>query len=162
LALFVLLSTLLLAQAGTGGQPGVDAGPAIAACFGQSVTLTATPYGFAPPLPDFTLLWQGAPEPYQHMVATPATTSVFWVSLIADGQLYQDSVTVLVHPGNPDLDENGLLDDGDWFLWFANWALPPDSQGAFDPDGDGRTTVLDWFFFAILPEIRSTPRLLLA
>jgi len=155
----IALHLLLALLAGSGGGPGVDAGPAVPACFGQPVTLTARPYGFTPPLPGFTLLWQGAPEPYQHLVVTPTSSSTFLVSLIADGQLYQDSVSVLVHPGNPDLDENGLLDDADWFLWFANWSVPAGLSSPFDPDGDGRATVLDWFFFAISQETRSIPRL---
>ncbi|MCB1049043.1 MAG: hypothetical protein H6510_00805 [Acidobacteria bacterium] len=125
---------------------GIDAGPVAVSCDGSPVTLTAIPYGLGMPVPEYFILWDGAGEAYEHYVAAPTATTQYHVTLSVGINTYEDWVTVLVHPGDPDLNHDGMQNDADWNTFFAGWAGPVDGPGDLDPDLDGRVSILDWFY----------------
>ncbi len=124
-------------------QIGVDAGPAQTSCDGSTVTLWALPVN---PPARFEIQWDGAPVPNVFRVVTPNVTTSYSVTLtdLDTGLTYQDTTTVLVHPGNPDLNGDGDQDAADWLTLFAHWGQAF-SNPDLDPDGDGRVSLLDWF-----------------
>lgn len=124
-------------------QIGVDAGPAQSSCGGSVVTLWALPVN---PPENFEIQWQGATGPDVFRVVTPTVTTTYTAVLtdLDTGLTYQDTTTVLVHPGTPDLNGDGDQTQADWLALYAGWGQAlgdPD----LDPDGDGRVSVLDWF-----------------
>jgi len=127
------------------GQVGVDAGPALVSCDGSTVTLKATPQN--PPL-NYLLEWEDNPSPGPFLVVNPFVTTTYRVYLtdLDTNTVYEDTATVFVHPGDPDVFPDGELDHLDWMAFFAEWQMPLMDLD-FDPDGDGETSILDFFYF---------------
>lgn len=125
-------------------QAGVSAGGAQTACDGSVVTLWAKPTGG---LTNYTIQWDGAVAPGVFHVVNPTQTTSYRVELVDhdSGMTYEDTTRILVHPGNSDLDDNGMYNDDDWGQLYAAWGAEP-AHTDFDPDDDGRVSVLDWFF----------------
>jgi len=126
-------------------QIGVDAGPVQSNCDGADITLSALPTGS----PDhFLIEWEDGVAPGEFLVVNPLVSSLYRVFLtdMDTSMVYQDTTLVLVHPGDPDLMPDGMLDDLDWYFFFAGWAAPLVDDN-WDPDGDGQVTILDWFYF---------------
>lgn len=125
-------------------QAGIDAGPAQVSCDASTITLWARPTN---PPQNYSVSWDGASGPGVFRVVNPTQTTTYRAVLtdLDTSETYEDTTRVLVHPGNPDLDNSGGLDGGDWLLFYSRWGQPP--VGDDDPDGDGAVSVLDWFYF---------------
>lgn len=126
-------------------QTGVDAGPSQAVCNGASVTLTASPID---PPANYSIQWDNAVEPGVFLVVSPSQSTPYRVTLtdLDTMTVYEDTAWVQVHPGDPDLVSDGQLNGQDILAFIDAWggALP---NPHFDPDGDGRQTVLDFAYF---------------
>lgn len=136
--MFTLTMLLLTAQVG------VDAGPARSACNGQFLTLRAEAVN---PPDAFEIQWENADTPGIFNVVTPTETTTYRVFLtdLSNDQVYEDTVRVLVHPGNSDLNGDEILSLEDRDLLLLSWSLA--ESGDLDPDGDKRVTILDSFYF---------------
>ncbi len=134
-------------------QTGVDAGPAQVSCDGSLVTLAATPIN---PPSNYLVEWEDGVAPGVFLVANPPQTTSYRVFLtdLDTLQVYEDTTRVLVHPTSADLFADGMFDELDWLVFFSNWRgdfITPE----LDPDGDGRISILDWFYlcnFNVQPE----------
>jgi hypothetical protein len=126
-------------------QIGVDAGPARVSCDGSTLTLQASPIN-APA--NYLIEWEDGLGPDVFLVVNPTETTTYKVTLtdLDTSDVYEDTTTVLVHPGSSDLNTDGSYDSEDVLMFFASWAGPV-SQADLDPTGDGRVDILDWFYF---------------
>ncbi len=126
-------------------QTGINAGPTKVSCDGATVTLQAFPSEIPT---NYTIRWDDAIEDGVFLVVNVLETTSYRVVLTdLDTMIeYEDVATVLVHPGDPDLVPDGVYDTLDWRAFFAAW-LTQEPDPDFDPDGDGRISVLDWFYF---------------
>lgn len=133
-------------------QVGVDAGPARASCDGALVTLQATPIN---PPANYVIEWETAAEPGVFLVVSPRDTTVYRVFLtdLDTSDVFMDEVPVFVHPGTANLngDDDGMgnavFNGEDLALYFAGWGLRDPINTDLDPDGDGRVTIKDYFYF---------------
>jgi len=136
----MLLPLLLLSF-----QTSINAGPARIACDGANVTLQAFPAN----LPvNYIIRWDDAVENGVFLGVNVFETTTYRVVLTdLDNMIeYEDTATVFVHPGDPDLVPDGVYDTLDWRAFFAAWSSA-ESDLDYDPDGDSRISVLDWFYF---------------
>jgi hypothetical protein len=97
--------------------------------------------------PEDMIRWEEGVADGPFLVVSPSVTTSYRVWLFPENgdPPWEDWTTVWVHPEDPDLDQSGSLDEGDWRVFFSHWAQEP--TPALDPDDDGRVTLLDWFFF---------------
>ena len=126
-------------------QIGISAGPAKVSCDGSTVTLAAVPIN-APA--NYLIEWEDGFQAGNFLVVNPAQTTLYRVFLTDQdsSQVYEDTTWVLVHPTSADLVPDGTFDTLDWLAFFAGWQAEAAPE-AWDPDMDGRVTILDWFYF---------------
>ena len=125
-------------------QIGVDAGPVQSNCDGENITLSAWPTGDPA---NFLIEWEDGVTAGEFLVVNPLVSTTYRVFLtdMDTSIVYEDTTSVLVHPGDPDLMPDGFLDGLDWNAFFSGWAAPV-IDNDWDPDGDDRATLLDWFY----------------
>lgn len=127
------------------GQMGVEAGPVRVSCSASTVTLKATPIN---PPSNYMLEWEGNPDMGSFYIVNPSETTTYRVYLtdLDTNTVYEDTARVLVHPGDPDVFPDGELNEQDWLAFFENWQNPT-AAADFDPDEDGKVSILDFFYF---------------